>query len=299
MLVSNDKINRLSSTAIFSELDTYSLKELLPEFEWIRLSGGDTLFREGDSGEALYVVLSGRLRASIQRGDGLEDIVGDVALGECVGELAILTGEPRSATVRAVRDTDLAKLSSSSVNRLLERNPQTVMRLARLIAKRQRQALYSTTNERSPVCTIAILRADPSALARTFVDRLVQTLQCAGSTAHLNYETIIGRFGLKADGNEAIDDRIIAWLNDVELSHRFVIYEADTDAIWWTQLCLRQADRILTVVPSGTDIWRLQFKIKNLLPSHGTMPRNELIVLHSSSNRAIVGTIRLLSDFHF
>jgi predicted acylesterase/phospholipase RssA len=173
------------------------------------------------------------------------------------------------------------------------------MRLARLIAKRQRQAMYSTTNERSQVCTITILRGDQSSLVRAFVDRLVQTLQGAGSIAHLNYESIIERFGIKGDGNEAIDDRIIAWLNDVELRHRFVIYEADTDAIWWTQLCLRQADRILTVVPSATDTWSLQYKIKNVLPSPGTMPRNELIVLYSSGNQAIAGTTRLLSEFNF
>jgi predicted acylesterase/phospholipase RssA len=295
----SDTISRLSSTGMFGTLDLSVLKEILPEFERIRLPGGDTLFRRGDPGDALYVILSGRLRVTAESARGGQEILREVGLGESVGELAILTGQPRSATVRAIRDTELLKLSSSSVDRLLQKHPQIALQLTRLVAAREMQGPDSSATG-SHIRTIAVCGCGDSAPVSNFIEHLVQALQNVGATVHLNSRGIGNRFGELA--YEAIEqDRdqsgIIAWLNDMEATHRFVIYETDPQSTRWTRLCFRQADRILVVMSAQMDVQPLQPKLNEWLPSGDTAIRAEMVFLHDEDREAITGTERRLSQF--
>ena len=90
-----------------------------PPDRLLRLPGGEWLFRHGDEGDALYVVLSGRCEVVGEDGDVL------VALGRgaVLGELALITGAPRSASVRARRDSELLELSRNEFERLLRDEP--------------------------------------------------------------------------------------------------------------------------------------------------------------------------------
>src|SRR5262245_40799984 len=101
----------LRATELFGRLDEVALAKVAESLEWDQIDGGETLFRQGERGEALYIVVSGRLRVTVAREDGSEWVVREVGRGENVGELSVLTEEPRSATVSAVRDTDLARLT--------------------------------------------------------------------------------------------------------------------------------------------------------------------------------------------
>src|SRR5438477_4368622 len=96
---------------------------LEPELSTVRLRSGETLFSEGEAGDALYVVVFGRLRALRGTEDGRQ-VLGEIGRGESVGEMALLTGEPRSATVHAIRNTELVKLSKRGFERMAEQQPQ-------------------------------------------------------------------------------------------------------------------------------------------------------------------------------
>jgi len=85
----------------FSALDGPALGALAAELEWLSLPGGRTLFREGEAGDALYFVTAGCLRVTVRGEDGKETMVTHLRTGEMVGEMAIVSGEPRSATVTA------------------------------------------------------------------------------------------------------------------------------------------------------------------------------------------------------
>lgn len=82
---------------------------------------------QGDDGDALYVVASGRLRVVSLTPDGAETLLAELGAGETVGEMAVVSGEPRSATVYASRDTQLARLTKAAVARLVERHPQAML----------------------------------------------------------------------------------------------------------------------------------------------------------------------------
>ena len=129
----------LASTDLFGEVDSAGLEEVARSLEAVRLSGGQRLFKEGDEADCLYLVVSGRLRAYVSR-DGGEAPVGEAGRGEVVGEIALLTHTPRSATVRAIRDTELLRLSRAGFDALVEKHPRTMMPLARRIVLRDRRA---------------------------------------------------------------------------------------------------------------------------------------------------------------
>ncbi|MFM8231697.1 MAG: cyclic nucleotide-binding domain-containing protein, partial [Chthoniobacterales bacterium] len=72
-------------------LNEEAWNHLRSSVRWTQLSAGETLFREGDEADSMYVVVSGRLRATRQE-DGQTRIVGEITRGETVGEMALLTG---------------------------------------------------------------------------------------------------------------------------------------------------------------------------------------------------------------
>src|SRR5213595_573437 len=85
------------------------------------VSAGDWLFREGDEGDSIYVILSGRLEVVAETPK--PTVLWRLRRGEAVGELAVLTGEPRAASVLAVRDTDLLRVSREDFLALLREEP--------------------------------------------------------------------------------------------------------------------------------------------------------------------------------
>ena len=119
----------LASIPLFRSLDLSILREISRELKFQHLPGGDTLFRQGDSGDSLYIVIAGRLRVFTENPVQGEQFIGEVGFAEVLGEMAILTEEPRSATVRAIRDTELLRLSREAFERLLNSNPQVMLQM--------------------------------------------------------------------------------------------------------------------------------------------------------------------------
>lgn len=97
------------------------------------LAPDEVLFEEGELGEAMYVVVSGRV--SVERDDRR---VAELGPGECVGELAALDREPRSARVRALEPTRLVRLDRNDLMDLLADYPELVRALAAVLVERLR-----------------------------------------------------------------------------------------------------------------------------------------------------------------
>src|ERR1700728_3583871 len=128
----------LASIPLFAALDANIRLELAGELEPVNVAAGEVIFRQGDAGEGLFLVVSGRLRVSVAA-DGTEAserMLYDIGRGAIVGEMALLTDRPRAATVHAVRDSDLLLLRVSSFRSLLERNPALVTGTIRLLVDR-------------------------------------------------------------------------------------------------------------------------------------------------------------------
>src|SRR5208337_1122405 len=88
------------------------------DLEPVTLDSGATLFRQGDPGDAIYVVTTGQLAVTIKQEDGSEREVWVIDQGEIAGEIQDLSGSKRTASVHAVCQTSLLKLSKSSFKKL-------------------------------------------------------------------------------------------------------------------------------------------------------------------------------------
>ena len=121
----------LNSLPLFNGLEPAVLRQIAAAAEWLSLPGGATLFRAGERPDALYVVLSGCLGVFFADSNPPQ-IRGRVVAGGTVGEMGLISGRPRTAHVVALRDTELARLSRESFDRVFGQHPDAMLRIARL-----------------------------------------------------------------------------------------------------------------------------------------------------------------------
>jgi predicted acylesterase/phospholipase RssA/CRP-like cAMP-binding protein len=286
-------VDYLAATPLLGSLEFAQLEEIAGEAEYVRLAGGETLVEQGEPGDCLYVVLYGRLRASVRQPTGEETRIGEVGRGETVGEMALLTGEPRSATVRAIRDSGLARFSKAACDRLVEQSPRTVLRLAQLIVTRLQRLIQAPLNVPG-VSTVAVV---PAGRASPFADvarALVRALSPFGSTLHLNADNLddlLAPHASRAPSDSSESAVIAQWLNEQEMRHQFIVYEADPEPSPWTRRCLRQADIALLVAAaeSSTALNELETEVFRVPPAP-TAPRRHLVLVHAAGDPAPAGT---------
>jgi predicted acylesterase/phospholipase RssA len=239
----------LGATGLFGGLDPGTLDALADALDVVRIHGGERLFAQGAAGDAAYLVLSGRLR--VERADGDRTVViREVGRGELVGELSLLTGAPRSAAVRAVRDTELGRLPRERFDRLLRAHAPLAIEITRMLAG-WLAAPASASPPGASVATVAVrgLGREPptDAVARA----LARALAPFGRTVLIAPATVDAQLGAGTAAAEPGDPRHDAaarWLDEQERTHDYVVYASGAPAPGWTARCLRQADLILTVV---------------------------------------------------
>jgi aquaporin Z len=101
---------------------------------------GEVILREGDAGDEAYLVERGRLDVRRRTAGGSEVSIATLGRGDWVGEMSLLLDEPRSATVVALGDTQLRRITRESFARLLAEDPQHTHELLRQLARRVREA---------------------------------------------------------------------------------------------------------------------------------------------------------------
>ncbi len=224
-------IAALSNARFFEGVPLDILESLAAQAEFLDVVAGDTLFREGDDSSDLYVLRSGALAILRRQGDGRMARVGDVFAGETVGEMAMLTGDPRTATVVALRDAELVRLSRDAVGALVARDPEVALAIARVLARR----LAKTQNARRPAAQPRVFAILPHAAldlarANAFVAKLTDALQTFGTVVHI-------------DRRDAARPR--TWFQKQEAAHDYSLFVGDAKDADWSAFCARQADIVL------------------------------------------------------
>jgi CRP-like cAMP-binding protein len=135
----------LPRTPLFSSLDAAALKLLIERVRLVRLEAGQDLFRQGDPGDALYVVSEGEVAAVV---DGRE--VGRLREGSFFGEIALVTDQPRSATIRAIATSDLLAIDRVAISDLIETSPEVLTTLLGFMRDRLLDTLVDTNRLFAP-----------------------------------------------------------------------------------------------------------------------------------------------------
>ncbi|MEX2528692.1 MAG: cyclic nucleotide-binding domain-containing protein [Gemmatimonadota bacterium] len=148
------------------------LEELDEQVEWQRVTAGTEVIRQGEPGAFMYLVSEGHLVAFSSEEPGVEVRIGDIGVGEPIGEASLLSGKPRDATVRAMSDCELLCLSAEGLQTLIHRHPELEQRFLRMMERRRsvreelmaaaRGARSSTFPTAAEVESV-ILEADPVA----------------------------------------------------------------------------------------------------------------------------------------
>jgi NTE family protein len=250
----------LRAVPMLADVGERQLDRLAARAAIVDLSAGAWLFRSGDAGDSLYVLLSGRLQVVREGTD--EGVIRELQPGDAVGELALITGSERSSSVRARRDSQLLKLARADFDGLLAREPSFARELLRAIGA-QLQAPRSANGSRPPAVTIALVPLHGGAPV-TEVSRAVgSALDRHGSV-------------LRLDSRHPADARA---LDRAEATHDWVVLDAaseDPDDPW-TSFCLGQADRVVGIASEPPRAGQLR---------HGRLERCDLAYLASAGRQA-------------
>jgi CRP/FNR family transcriptional regulator len=138
-----DTIALLRRVPVFSTLSREDLARVAQVAMSRRFETGAVVFKEGDEGSTCYIVRTGRARAIREHPDGRSITLAHFEPGDIFGEMAMLDGERRSATVEATEDTETIAILSSDMHRLLREHPDMSVKLIAALGQRLRD-----TNER-------------------------------------------------------------------------------------------------------------------------------------------------------
>jgi CRP-like cAMP-binding protein len=134
----------LRAIGLFGALSDSALEVLTQTLSTLEASPGDMIFREGEAGLAMYVVLSGELEVLKRSRSGHDSRVALLGVRDWFGEMSVLDMLPRSASVRAVSASLLLVITSSDLDALYRRDPKAytlvVQNVARELSRRLRVA---------------------------------------------------------------------------------------------------------------------------------------------------------------
>jgi len=158
----DDIEDALRLVPFFSVLEDSLFARLAASVRFARYGRGEILFRQGEAGHSLFVIWRGRLDVLIAGERGLIEVI-EVPAGDFVGERSLLTGEPRSATVRASTDCDLLEVSKSNLAEVMAASPLVAEQISTIMVRRDlhRNNILSTTLTRvtTPETMLSRIRA--------------------------------------------------------------------------------------------------------------------------------------------
>ncbi|HEX7708800.1 MAG TPA: patatin-like phospholipase family protein [Thermoanaerobaculia bacterium] len=272
-------------TEFFGSSDEVLLKDAASRIEWLELKGGETLIAEGQSPEAVYFVVTGRLRSFVTAG-GPQEPQTDFTRAEIVGESSVLLGQPHRHKVIAVRDTVAGRLSADHFHELW-RHPAFSLRISRSSMTRLMSVNARThRSDRRVICVVPITDGVDTG---SFGESLESALRRWGSAVVEDRSSVNGRFGDGAANARPSDSRyhrLSVWLDEMERERDFVVLVADDGETEWTRRCIRHADEILFIARSDSAL-RIHPIEERLCTGSRTITaaRQSLVLLHPEWRR--------------
>jgi predicted acylesterase/phospholipase RssA/CRP-like cAMP-binding protein len=235
---------------------------LLSTLEERQVPAGEVLFHQDDPGDACYIVADGQLYVHAQQPDGSEASLKQLGPGECAGEMALLTGQPRSATIYTTRLSDVLVLSRNDFEELLCGQPQLLLNLTRRIIRREVR-LTQPAGSTASTLVIAVLPVRSGGVPGALTRQLAEALGTPRSVLLLDPDRFDALYGKPGAAQTPLDHAgslaIGTWLDARESAHRYVIYEAprplDGAGVLapWARRCVENADVILLVGEGKAD----------------------------------------------
>jgi trk system potassium uptake protein TrkA len=134
----------LRKVEFFAPLTVGQLEKVLPHVRIHSFAPGETVFRQGDKGDAFYIVYKGSVEVRLKRLVFLSKTVATLKTGDFLGEIALISDEPRTATIVAAEPTLLFTLISTDFQFVLHENPAAAAEMQRIAARRKFDSAHSS-----------------------------------------------------------------------------------------------------------------------------------------------------------
>lgn len=239
-------IFRRTVDALLEGMEPVLVESFLAGAAEVTLERGTYLMHQGDSADAWYVLTSGRLSVTTQSAQG-QTRVADLLPGASVGEIALITGGARIATVRAEREASLMRLSKSDFERFADAHPAFARRLTSMIVQRLSEPAAARRGQGGRV--MVVLRAGDATQFETTAQQLGATLMHVANAAVLSrtsFERLLGHSvdsGMTAD--HPVWNRFDLWVEEAQRAHALVLLDAGHGDAQWQRECLLHADHCL------------------------------------------------------
>ena len=243
------RIDRTRVTRVVAELvgteNPEIIEALTDAVEWVTISAGSALFRQGDPSDAAYILVGGQMRVvATSHGETILDT--RIGRGDLIGEMGVIEQAPRSASAIALRDCTLARIPKAAFERLTSQYPALMLPLVRTVIAR----VGDRSRHKPHAGTIAVVVTAPRAPSNLATE-LATEIDRFGDAVHLDarkVETFLNRRGIaQATRGSAAEVRLNEFLHEVDVAHRWVVLECDDPTSDWGRRAIRTADRIVVV----------------------------------------------------
>ncbi|MCZ6591780.1 MAG: Crp/Fnr family transcriptional regulator [Alphaproteobacteria bacterium] len=158
----SQNVDLLRDIALFVDLSADELTHIAERCRWIDCAAGRQIIDHLDDTTDCFLIASGSVRVIVNSSSGKEITFRDIGAGEVVGELSALDGRPRSASVVALTDARIARLSSTDLWDILQRNPDAaavlIRRLTALVRQMSDRVVAITALPVGPRVQVELLR---------------------------------------------------------------------------------------------------------------------------------------------
>jgi predicted acylesterase/phospholipase RssA/CRP-like cAMP-binding protein len=241
----------------FADAPPAFAEELERVAEWVELRCGDVLFREGDAADGWYLIVTGRLRVIKEaNGSSPARILQEAGAAESLGEMAILSGAPRAATVVALRDSLVARIPTEDCLRIAQGHPQLLLAISRTLISR----LHTPTQSprRIDRLVVALLHTTRNPILDSFARDFSAALRRIRPTAHVTpamlTETGVLGEGARLDAGHPSWLRFRGWLESVLLDEPFVVLDLGPDESVAAEHMIGQADHVVLLGDASSKI---------------------------------------------
>ncbi|TGN02435.1 patatin-like phospholipase family protein [Leptospira yasudae] len=250
----------LSSVELLFHLDKATLSKLESRMEWLVIPGGEILLKQGDVGDSMYILVSGRLSWTVRSKSKEILAEGELGKGDIIGEMSLLSGDKRSATVVALRTSQVVRISREDFRKSFAHSPEALFQITGTIAHRlgtERNQGYRRANS---VRTVSIFPLNASAIPERFYASLQNGLKTFGKTILVDSNAFRKEFRSKVpargrNGSKTyrIGD-LVDWFYRLEKYYDKLIFKTDAHNPGWRETCFRQSDRILILIDPNSPL---------------------------------------------
>lgn len=271
----DDLLSLVKSCKIFSALNEAACKKILPKLHKTIFKKGDILFHQGDAPDCVYILLSGRLSAQLVTEKGETKFLNYIEPGETVGELGVLTDEPRTVTVKTVDDSILFKLSKKDFLEVFHLYPSVMVATIQPVITRS-QSLIQLMSPEKRKKHIVIIPARENISLEEFYENLSNAAEKITSLQILSdYNPNISNLDFE-DFNKIIDK---AEKSDNPIKKFLYIIKSYEGAL--AEFSLSNADMIY-IIAKGNSSPHINHQVLKLTETLKSRYKNapELILLH-------------------